>query len=406
MNDILSRLGDVSELYSGKYGVWSCVGVLRMLDAVSQQVLLKALFDDNVRKAARSLSVDEPHLYGMNKDGILIGGELIREYLTKPPSLWPLSTLEKKKPTLQQLKEWTWWRWHTVLVYVTGEDMDPREEPSKRVVQLLKKAKLMKGEEILEITEFGLEFLLKSRHSQIWTLVSVFAERNVDIFALLLTMSFCEEGKGYAVDQLTDKQRDALPVLGGLGLAYMRSKSSQHFYPTSLGIQAAFDTEEDHQKKEGPLVSLVLQTNFQLLAYTDFSKSALVVGILSLFCHLQCRLPNLIVGDVTRNSVRECVVERGIRVEHIVGFLQAHARQKLPTNVVSQIMLWAGEDEDRLLATPGSLVTFPSPQSYSRALSSALENNTPPVWQDESTLRLFLPDSNNYSAENAVRHHL
>ncbi len=59
----------------------------------------------------------------------------------------------------------------------------------------------------------------------------------------------------------------------------------------------------------------------QVYAYTS---SELQVAILRLFVRAECRLPNLFVGTLTRESVTQAL-EFGVQADQIVSFLRQHA---------------------------------------------------------------------------------
>ena len=59
----------------------------------------------------------------------------------------------------------------------------------------------------------------------------------------------------------------------------------------------------------------------QVYAYTT---SELQVAILKLFVRAECRLPNLFVGTLTRESVTQAL-EFGVQADQIVTFMQQHA---------------------------------------------------------------------------------
>lgn len=59
----------------------------------------------------------------------------------------------------------------------------------------------------------------------------------------------------------------------------------------------------------------------QVYAYTT---SELQVAILKLFVRAECRLPNLFVGTLTRESVTQAL-EFGVQADQIVSFMQQHA---------------------------------------------------------------------------------
>lgn len=75
----------------------------------------------------------------------------------------------------------------------------------------------------------------------------------------------------------------------------------------------------------------------QVYAYTT---SELQVAILKLFVRSECRLPNLFVGTLTRESVTQAL-EFGVQADQIVTFMQQHAHphvaHKMP--VVPEVQL-------------------------------------------------------------------
>ena len=59
----------------------------------------------------------------------------------------------------------------------------------------------------------------------------------------------------------------------------------------------------------------------QVYAYTT---SELQVAILKLFVRAECRLPNLFVGTLTRESVTQAL-DFGVQADQIISFMQQHA---------------------------------------------------------------------------------
>lgn len=101
---------------------------------------------------------------------------------------------------------------------------------------------------------------------------------------------------------------------------------------------------------------------------------SIYVCVYDIFCkilfHCFCfRFPNLAVGVLTRDSVRQAL-RSGITAEQIVGFLRIHAHPKmvaagpptLPPTIVDQIKLWENE-RNRFVYSEGVL--------YSQFLSQA-----------------------------------
>lgn len=75
-----------------------------------------------------------------------------------------------------------------------------------------------------------------------------------------------------------------------------------------------------------------------------------------------CRFPNLVVGILTRDSIRQAL-RGGITANQIIGYLIQHAHSKmldgeaaqpLPPTVVDQIRLWENE-RNRFTFTDGVL---------------------------------------------------
>jgi len=279
-------------------------------------------------------------------------------------------------------------------------------------------------EEQIEITGKGFEFLLSVRHRQVWRLVQSLlqnseADKKAQFIALVLNFAHCIEGEDYPVESLTTIQKEALQILFGLGLVYLKSNKATRFYPTQLGIEVALgpaytytvgnhifnnlDTNDlDNIPKTAAVdqpVDIIVQTNFQVYAYTDAnaSSSRLVVAILSLFASLKMRLPNLVVGEISRSAIRSCK-DRGIRVEQIQHFLDGHAhpliRKKkdianyVPPNVLDQMYLWGAEDE-RASFESGIYIKLPSLSIFEAAIALAKRKKAL-IWQGDDSRALFI----------------
>ena len=64
-----------------------------------------------------------------------------------------------------------------------------------------------------------------------------------------------------------------------------------------------------------------VQTNFSVVAYT---RSELHIAMLSLFVDIRCRLPNAVMGHITRDVVKRSFRKR-IGARAIQTFLECHA---------------------------------------------------------------------------------
>nr|AAX27959.1 unknown [Schistosoma japonicum] len=80
---------------------------------------------------------------------------------------------------------------------------------------------------------------------------------------------------------------------------------------------------------------ILLETNFRLYAYTD---SPLRTALLSLFSKIRARFPNLVVADITRDSVREALI-RGITANQILSFLTSNAHPDMLLSFILYVLL-------------------------------------------------------------------
>jgi len=106
---------------------------------------------------------------------------------------------------------------------------------------------------------------------------------------------------------------------------------------------------------------IVLETNYRIYAYTD---NPLQTAVLNLFVSLKYRFPNLVVGSITRESVKKAL-DNGISAEQIISYLTTHAHPQmrknkplLPVTVQDQIRLWELE-RNRLKSQEGRVIDNP-----------------------------------------------
>ena len=69
----------------------------------------------------------------------------------------------------------------------------------------------------------------------------------------------------------------------------------------------------------------------QIYAYTS---SRIQMRVLEEFCRLDCALPNLFVGTLTRDSVQRAL-GKGMTADDIIGFLQSHAHPQVAARIPS-----------------------------------------------------------------------
>lgn len=197
----------------------------------------------------------------------------------------------------------------------------------------------------------------------------------VDLLSFFFLLGSLEHGLAYSTSTISEAQKQILPVMQDLGLLYIPSSQNNFsghpveatdFFPTRLATTLTSSAAALRSIASGVSAAtadnagggfIVIETNYRLYAYTS---SPLQIAVLSLFCKLSTRFPNMVTGRVTRQSIR-VAIEHGITSDQIISYLQTHAhpqmRKKapvLPPTVVDQIRLWQIENE-RMQATPGYL---------------------------------------------------
>ncbi|KAJ7671445.1 transcription factor Tfb2 [Mycena polygramma] len=284
-------------------------------------------------------------------------------------------------------------RWETILHYMVSSGTGQNSmRPSKDVLFLLQRSGLMAASQgSLQITSAGFQFLLHSPHAQLWDLLLQYLrlaeERNMDlveVLSFLFMLSTMELGREYSTEGMNSTPQAAathkamLNDLRDYGLLWQRKPSSRRFYPTRLATTLTSSspplptsTGPSSGPKEG---FIILETNYRVYAYTD---NPLQTAVLNLFVALKYRFPNLVVGSITRDSVKKAL-SNGISAEQIISYLIAHAHPQmrknnplLPVTVQDQIRLWELE-KNRLKSQEGYLYTaFTSPADYELVLNYA-----------------------------------
>mmetsp|Transcript_20044 Transcript_20044/g.32889 ORF Transcript_20044/g.32889 Transcript_20044/m.32889 type:complete len:322 (+) Transcript_20044:640-1605(+) len=290
------------------------------------------------------------------------------------------------------------------------------------------------GEENLQITNAGFQFLLKDIYTQVWTFMleyvgtSELRSTNRDeVLAFLFQLSFLVLGKDYAVDDLSPTQRTLLPDLREFGLVFQHRGNDRRFYPTRLAINLSSGMKSSSNsggQNNSPSLSLsaastmllpgtsgsavshqgfiIVESNYKVYAYTS---SPIQLALLSLFVRMQIRLPNVATGVVTRESVRAALMN-GITATQMIDFLTEHAhpvtktisRQPgfqaedssakkyvlaVPETVCDQIRLWESE-RNRVTYQPGVLYDqFPNMGIFKQVEQYARENGVL-LWSDKS----------------------
>lgn len=301
-------------------------------------------------------------------------------------------------------------RWRCVLHYMVGAGSNAKirenEGISPDAVRILLHANLMRRDErdgTPSITRQGFQFLLLDSQAQVWHFMLQYLdtceERGLNLpecLSMLFQLSFSTLGRDYSSEGMSSGLLTFLQHLREFGLVYQRKRKEGRFYPTRLALNitnknAIVPSVGNDDEKVEESGYIIVETNFRVYAYTD---SNLQVALLGLFTELLYRFPNLVVGVLTRDSVRQAL-KGGITAEQIVSYLEQYAhpnmmntesavktRSSLPPTVVDQIKLWENE-RNRFVYTEGvvynqflSQADFITLRDYAQSISVL-------VWQSE-----------------------
>ena len=175
----------------------------------------------------------------------------------------------------------------------------------------------------------------------------------------------------------------------------------------SLSSKALESALSNPNPKDSSHLAIIVQTNFQLCAYTT---SELHVSMLGLFCDVQTirRLPNVVFMAITRDSIKSAFA-LGIQAQQILRFLEKHAHPKLrqgtasplPGNVVDQIYLWDRE-RHRVVWNEVFMHQCMLAGEFAAAFNYALETKSH-VWSSENRNQLFIKYENAEKFQTFVR---
>lgn len=160
-----------------------------------------------------------------------------------------------------------------------------------------------------------------------------------------LSLPICERFANvvqrYRISSLSTLQRQVLVDLRHLGLAYQQDDSDSGFYPTRLATTLTSAAAADASRDTEPTGFLILETNYRVYAYTG---NSLQLAILNLFVSLKTRFPNLAIGSITRESVKNALAN-GINADQarppvcgrckeptqpqIISYLGTHAHSQM-----------------------------------------------------------------------------
>ncbi|KAI1902445.1 hypothetical protein AGOR_G00044830 [Albula goreensis] len=369
-----------------------CVSVLmglrmwhsQQLQGGLQGLVLNPVFKDNLRVA-------------------LLGGG--KSWADEGSSLGP----DRHPRDVESLDRYALERWEVILQFMVGS---PSAAVSQDLAQLLIQAGLMRSEagEDPCITSAGFQFLLLDTPSQLWyfTLQYLNTAQSrgmdlVEILSFLFQLSFSTLGRDYSVEGMSESLQTFLQHLREFGLVFQRKRKSRRYYPTRLAITLAAGVNANSTPSSalgstpgtGDSGFIVVETNYRVYAYTN---SELQIALVALFSEMLYRFPNVVVAQVTRESVQTAIAN-GITAQQIIHFLRTRAHpimlkqnlapsrtdislvlQSSPT-ITDQIRLWELE-RDRLQFSEGVLYNQFLSQADFEVLRDRAQGLGVLVWQN------------------------
>lgn len=217
----------------------------------------------------------------------------------------------------------------------------------------------------------------------------------VEILSFLFQLSFSTLGRDYSVEGMSESLLTFLQHLREFGLVFQRKRKSRRYYPTRLAITLAAgvtvntatgsaSTALGATAGTGDTGFIVVETNYRVYAYTN---SELQIALVALFSEMLYRFPNLVVAQVTRESVQQAIAN-GITAQQIIHFLSTRAHPVmlkqspiLPPTITDQIRLWELE-KDRLQFTEGVLYNQFLSQADFEVLRDRAQGLGVLVWQN------------------------
>lgn len=291
----------------------------------------------------------------------------------------PMTEKDDKRPKdesqfFSMLESYPLDRWEQILHFMVGLKDENFQGVSSDTRQALVHSRLIvfeTNEPLPIITTDGFQFLLMDTKSQIWLFVLKLLElidskssNLAECLTFLLQLNFSTHGRDYSTSGLNETIANFLQTLREIGLIYQRSRKDGRFYPTKLVIDLASglrDVKTDVHRKG----FIIVESNYRLYAYTD---SRLQIALIALFCEVHYRFPNIVIGLITRDSVRQAL-RGGISAQQIINYLLMHAHptirdseNPIPPTVIDQIHLWERE-RDKFIFTEGRVYSQFNSQS-------------------------------------------
>ncbi|THH17077.1 hypothetical protein EW146_g3684 [Bondarzewia mesenterica] len=261
----------------------------------------------------------------------------------------PAEVDEKRPPpTVEALDAYALERWETILHYMvsSGTGQAP-PKPSQGVLYLLGRSGLMAKQfgSQLQITSSGFQFLLHTPHAQLWELLlqylQMVEERQMDlveVLSFLFMLSTMELGRDYSIESLSETQKAMLEDLRDYGLIWQRKVGVHLIHYEEMARESVVDRiigflPEIQPDTIGNDPDFVFTSSTHRIRHEYEGTGSRrfyhsgdklpVTAVLNLFASMKSRFPNLIIGSITRESVRKALAN-GITADQVLRFLPLH----------------------------------------------------------------------------------
>lgn len=189
-------------------------------------------------------------------------------------------------------------QWEKVLYHIADHDNNPLPE---RLAAVILQLGLIENE---ELSDLGIQFLLKDTRLQLWIFLTAYIEKWAseaaeELLCLLAELGFQPTGQYRGVGE----QQALLQDLQEVGLVKIEGDQ----YTSTPSAQSLFTDEETTSGKQQ--AQIIVETNFRLYTYTT---AELVFALIKFFTSVEYRLPGLIVSQLTFESVQQGVTRFGL----------------------------------------------------------------------------------------------
>ncbi|OAF68225.1 RNA polymerase II transcription factor B subunit [Intoshia linei] len=291
---------------------------------------------------------------------------------------------------LKYLKNYSIERWSSLLLYLVNPSRS--QLLSSTLKDIILKLNLIHYDEnkSTNMTKNGFYFLLLDQWKQLWYFFYhyfiILKNANQDIYEILeilYCISDLDTSMLYTLHLSSETQLEFIQILREIGIIYIKSRKQGCFQITPLAklCRSKYTDNEIDEKcnVDNSHGFIVVQSNFRLVAYTDFE---LHYEILNIFCKIEYKYPSVIVGTITYNSILNAF-SKGLCAKQIVEYLNENLDFRkgaknsiMPPTVTDQIYLWEKCRNRFKFKNSVMYENFTSTKEYTTFLNFAKESNS------------------------------